>query len=319
MSSSRRAALESIKFKEIKNKKPHAGLWLDKFLTHQEKPRPTEESTYTQLVKECSQIKKPSGYKTFYTRWKETVEGLGVKTQVVRVNGRLAIGLGNETVIETGVTLHHTYGVPIIPGSALKGVASSYAHQYLDTIWQKNEDAHNTLFGSTESAGFVTFFDALPVFDQWKLEPDVMTVHHADYYQDASSAPADWDSPIIIPFLTVTGDFLIALHAPDAPGWADVAYGILKSALDEIGVGAKTSSGYGRIDYYKRGIVDHFGGVKTPSYGRIFTDQQKTETIFVHRTNLRKGVSDLKAGDVVDYKVGRGKNGRKQAQDVHFP
>ena len=35
------------------------------------------------------------------------------------VGGRLIVGLGGDNVLETGITLHHTYGVPIIPGSAM--------------------------------------------------------------------------------------------------------------------------------------------------------------------------------------------------------
>lgn len=75
------------------------------------------------------------------------------------------------------MTLHHTYGVPFIPGSALKGLAAAYAHRYLEgdtwckpplqqaeTIAEKPLTAHEILFGSTRSAGFVTFFDALYMY-----------------------------------------------------------------------------------------------------------------------------------------------------------
>ncbi|MCP4422788.1 MAG: type III-B CRISPR module RAMP protein Cmr6 [Chloroflexi bacterium] len=331
MSTSRRLQLENITFTTVKDLWPHAGLWLDKYLTIQpalEKNRSSDQDTaYAQLVKECSQIKEPFRYKIIYKQWRQTMADLGIQTRVARINGRLAIGLGNESVIETAVTLHHTYGVPFIPGSALKGTASSYAHQYLnETIWQKGSDAHNTLFGSTESAGFVTFFDALPVphslsENKWRLKPDVMTVHHPDYYQGQDKAPADWDSPTPIPFLTVTGDFLIALHAPDAPGWADVAYGILKQALQEIGIGAKTSSGYGRAAYappkgYERGRVKNFG-TRGPDFGFI-VPQDTQEEIFVHRNDLREGIVSLNKDDIVDYRVERDAQGRKQAKDVHF-
>ena len=42
---------------------------------------------------------------------------------------RLIIGLGGESPLETGLTLHHTFGVPIIPGSAIKGLAAHYCDQ----------------------------------------------------------------------------------------------------------------------------------------------------------------------------------------------
>jgi CRISPR-associated protein Cmr6 len=47
------------------------------------------------------------------------------------VQGRLIVGLGGDNVLETGLTLHHTYGVPLIPGNALKGLAAHYC----DQVW----------------------------------------------------------------------------------------------------------------------------------------------------------------------------------------
>lgn len=40
---------------------------------------------------------------------------------------RLIIGLGTDHVVETGLLLHHVYGLPYIPGSALKGMARAWA------------------------------------------------------------------------------------------------------------------------------------------------------------------------------------------------
>jgi len=39
----------------------------------------------------------------------------------------LVVGLGAESVLETSLTLHRIYGYPIIPGSALKGLARTLA------------------------------------------------------------------------------------------------------------------------------------------------------------------------------------------------
>lgn len=247
---SRRSVLRNVR----KTNSTHAGLWLDKYLY--ERPEtwnaPEEDqnarSPTALLVEQCSAIPEPAAYQRQFGRWLETLHEMGVKPRLAAVHGRLAVGLGNETVIETGATIHQSYGVPIIRGSALKGLASSYAHQQLQkTVWAKGTDAHDTLFGTTSSAGFVTFFDALPQPGQWNLQPDVITVHHPNYYRDDGSAPADWDNPNPVSFLTITGNFLVALYAPDAPAWADVGYGILGKALLEMGIGAKTSSGYGRM------------------------------------------------------------------------
>lgn len=40
---------------------------------------------------------------------------------------RMVVGLGNESVHETSMTLHQVYGIPYIPGSALKGIARDMA------------------------------------------------------------------------------------------------------------------------------------------------------------------------------------------------
>lgn len=248
---SRRTVFANCSLQQLQqqNKHPHAGLWLDKFLTDQAQGD-EEAKPATQLVKEVSSIGEPAGYNQFYNRWLNTLSQLGVRPRPMKINGRLAIGLGRASVIETGVTLHHTYGVPVIPGSSLKGLASTYADQYLaNTLWKKGKEAHDALFGTTKTAGVVTFFDALPLPGQSQLlRPDVITVHHPDYYQGQNTPPADWDSPNPIPFLTVTGTFLVALQpAPGAAGWEEMAYGILGQAAAELGAGAKTSSGYGRF------------------------------------------------------------------------
>jgi CRISPR-associated protein Cmr6 len=40
---------------------------------------------------------------------------------------RLIVGIGNPSPAETGILLHHIYGVPYIPGSALKGITRQAA------------------------------------------------------------------------------------------------------------------------------------------------------------------------------------------------
>ncbi|HID52841.1 MAG TPA: type III-B CRISPR module RAMP protein Cmr6 [Anaerolineae bacterium] len=281
--SSRRAILR----RTAKTESTHAGLWLDKYLYARKEtwqaPRdnPDASPPDTTLVKQCSAIPEPAAYQRQFERWVETLYDIGVKPRLAAVNGRLAIGLGNETVIETGATIHQTYSVPIIRGSTLKGLASSYAHQRLqDTVWQKGNDAHNMLFGTISSAGFVTFFDALPQPGTWKLRPDVLTVHHPGYYRgERNSPPADWDNPNPVSFLTVTGNFLIALHAPDAPAWADVGYGILSKALQEMGIGAKTSSGYGRMRLRANSIKRPFKLQKGAFIRAVVTEMESGDAV----------------------------------------
>lgn len=69
--------------------------------------------------------------KALRTRQKEMVHALsarGLASGEVRVAvaWRMAIGLGTPSVRETGISLDHLYGVPYIPGSAVKGVTRAY-------------------------------------------------------------------------------------------------------------------------------------------------------------------------------------------------
>ncbi len=53
------------------------------------------------------------------------------KEITLKLSWRLTIGLGGESVYETSITLHHIYGIPYIPASAVKGVVRSYIIQEL--------------------------------------------------------------------------------------------------------------------------------------------------------------------------------------------
>lgn len=105
---------------------------------------------------------------------------------------------------KSAVSLHRTYGTPLIAGSALKGLAAGFAARTLgDAAWKKRDGmSHGALFGTHEAAGCVAFHDALWVpggpEERLPLNLNVMTVHHARYYQgkpDHEAPPADWIIP----------------------------------------------------------------------------------------------------------------------------
>ncbi|MDQ2809291.1 MAG: type III-B CRISPR module RAMP protein Cmr6 [Chloroflexota bacterium] len=237
----------------------HAGLWLDKYLADGK-----DKEVRRKLVDEVAAIGEPAGYEAFYARWRQAlIDDHGAqcaeafvghrRTGVPDAPGRMIIGLGAESVLETAVTLHRTYGVPYIPGSALKGLAAAFARQRLGGDWAADGDtvspAYRTVFGTTEAAGYITFFDALykPKSGHGgrALHADVLTVHHPKYYANIGVAPADWDSPNPVSFLSATGRYLVALAGPSA--WVETTFQILRLALTAEGIGAKTSSGYGRL------------------------------------------------------------------------
>ena len=208
-------------------------------------------------------------YRLAYKRWVEVVRSGTFQDADLPTLGRLVVGLGGGNAIETGLRLHHTYGVPVIPGSALKGLASHYCHEVWgqveqgeqapedNKLFRRGKDNHRLLFGSGDDGGCVTFHDAWIVpssLSQWGIVLDVLTPHHPDFQANPeTSPPTDFDNPIPIAFLSVVGSFHVAVSWNDprigdlAAQWTDLALELLKDALRHWGVGGKTSSGYGRL------------------------------------------------------------------------
>lgn len=229
----------------------HAGLWLDKGLLDVAGEGGHHQEHFEGLMRS---IRVPETYNLFFARWREQLAAVPCSILVeARVKGRMIVGLGSESILETGITLNHTYGVPYLPGSSLKGLAAATAHKKLeDADWRKGDGAsHRILFGDQESSGYVTFHDALwiPESDRLPFDLDVMTVHHPKYYQGEAIAPSGMESPVPVAFLTTRGRFLLAVSGPEV--WARTALTILRDALRDEGLGAKTAAGYGRFESFE--------------------------------------------------------------------
>jgi CRISPR-associated protein Cmr6 len=116
-------------------------------------------------------------------------------------------------------------------------------------------------------AGMFIFFDAIPV-SPVELACDVMTPHYGEWYKsggeinnvgsEPDKVPADWHSPVPVPFLVVKKAKFLFCIAPrrmphDAEGKAKVeaeladAVQVLEKALEYLGAGSKTAVGYGRM------------------------------------------------------------------------
>gem|GEM_PF-2172394 len=219
----------------------------------------------------------------FNRRSKILKESYGTSGTFKIINGRMIIGLGGGSVLETGITLNHIYGTPIIPGSALKGLAAHYCAD----VWGnenglpnfkgavRNErgkivtpggEDYDFMFGSTEDAGFLTFYDAWikPSFLSESLVPDVMTPHYGNYYKyNGKDAPTDFCDPNPVTFLSVRGEFEICVccenGGEEGKNWECIAMELLKQALEDWGIGGKTSSGYGRgtLKYEDNSLLKH--------------------------------------------------------------
>ncbi|MFF2481932.1 type III-B CRISPR module RAMP protein Cmr6 [Paenibacillus sp. NPDC058071] len=204
-------------------------------------------------------------YSTFFDRYYSGLQHTA-QTEIfyVKTASPLVIGNGGQSVLEAHLTLHHTYGVPYLPGTAIKGVAAHYCHRYLseDENFKKKGLYHKVLFGSQEAAAKIIYYDALPLKEKLSetLRLDVLTPHHQKYYQAGHAGarreidpPRDDDSPIPVHFLSVKGQFQMALgwggeqDDPEAQNWLRVAQQIVLYALEQEGIGGKTNTGYGRI------------------------------------------------------------------------
>ena len=197
--------------------------------------------------------------------------GLYCESREMTVDWRLVIGLGGAAVYETDITLHHVYGIPYLPGSAVKGVTRSrvVAELFGNEVGDKQRGAladpgFCLVFGSPEKSvagarrGVVRFFDAFPVTAP-TLCLDVMNPHYGPYYT-GEQPPADYHNPVPIPFLTVEKtSFMIWVGVEEKENTA-VAGGVfdgktplavavewMEQAMREQGIGAKTSVGYGYI------------------------------------------------------------------------
>ncbi|MCP2239478.1 type III-B CRISPR module RAMP protein Cmr6 [Thermoanaerobacterium thermosaccharolyticum] len=159
---------------------------------------------------------------------------------------RLVVGLGSSHSQETSMTLHHIYGIPYIPGSALKGVTKHWV-----ILSRFNNDEQQALqnqkfreiFGTQENEGKIIFFDAYPC-SEIKLKIDIMNPHYPQYYS-GSEFPTDCQLPNPIKFLTVEKtDFNFCLATKHQELLSD-ALSWVREALTQHGIGAKTSVGYG--------------------------------------------------------------------------
>ncbi|MDR1613468.1 MAG: type III-B CRISPR module RAMP protein Cmr6 [Planctomycetota bacterium] len=199
------------------------------------------------------------------------------------LEGRLAINLADGLIQNAGINLDRLFGLPLIPGSAVKGVARAAAHADL----ARNRDRLETfvrVFGAAESdwdkggelgcfarpdekprnrKGAVTFIQAMPV-EKAEIVVDIVNVHYPNYYGGREEA-AKTENPTLVYFPAVERGavfaFPVLLNGMDGDAkLLDLAEGWLKTALAENGIGAKTAAGYG-----------WFADV-TPEYEKLFRE-----------------------------------------------
>lgn len=188
---------------------------------------------FEKLIKENFKFKEgPERLRNFI---KEEVDSLKSQNFIhifggqLKTSSRLIVGLGSSHVLETSITLHHIYGIPYIPSSALKGVCRMVAFWkiaenknvinnekelskiqnefYGELSSDKEILKYQLLFGAQNFKGILLLLDAHPVIENniEIFDLDIMNVHYPGYYGDQTgkTPPGDWENPRPIFFLTL--------------------------------------------------------------------------------------------------------------------
>lgn len=191
-----------------------------------------------------------------------------------QLEGRLAINLADGLIQNAGISLDRLFGLPFVPGSAIKGVCRHTALEELMSAPTERRTEifmrFRTVFGTADNdfengelrpfrqmlgdwpenqKGAVAFLPAYPV-NEARVVVDLTNVHYPDFYRTGRTEDLSVERPQPNPFPAVeTGAqfaFCLVLNGiSDDPALLSAAVRWLESALTVRGLGAKTASGYG--------------------------------------------------------------------------
>lgn len=235
--------------------------------------------------------------KNMFHRQVGLVNAIGGEYRCYKLTDHFVTGMGNSHPVENGFLWHHNLGTPYLSGSMIKGLVRALIEEFFDS--KKLEDKKCLLlkwFGSEDKepkkendskAGELIFFDAIPITTP-HLVTDIMTPHMGEWYakggeikdvKESDNIPADWHNPVPIPFLVVedaTFLFSIAKRAGSDIDLAEV-FDCLDKALQYLGAGAKTQTGYGYMEFDKRSHDDLVEDIKKKeAEQKKERDRQKT-------------------------------------------
>ncbi|MFC1642672.1 type III-B CRISPR module RAMP protein Cmr6 [Myxococcota bacterium] len=253
----------------IDDRAGHAGLEWDRYLPLWEAEGGRVREIYASVAEFAGRANERRGQEPWLQECRERLRrateaiarrrGLAVVSWEGMLIWRMATGLGTDHPTENGFSFDHATGLPVIPGTSVKGLCRAAA-PLLD--WET--ELIERLFGpekvtaeSPGRRGEAIFFDASPV--SWpRLEVDIANSHHPEYYGNSGTAsdadrrkkpkePVETEDPNPVNFLTVAegAQFLFSLLAPHEDKVR--VHELLQSALRDVGIGVKTAVGYGRF------------------------------------------------------------------------
>lgn len=195
----------------------------------------------------------------------------------------LGTGVAHETGAEEelilGFTFDHTTGLPLVPGSLIKGVLRSaftaYPKHVLDLIGQITESDEPVNLTALETEIFGVrpgaepqpgnediFYDAVPVFTDCfaarLFGPDHLAPH-----------PGEFTDPIPLPFMKVLPGVAYRFDFSLRDGGflsANQKVRLFQQLIEDLGVGAKTNVGYGNM-------------ITKEEYKRVYLSQEEQERL----------------------------------------
>jgi CRISPR-associated protein Cmr6 len=230
----------------------HRGLWYDKFCDKWRegwnlKPTPGEKgSPKLDWINEitATPVGDASDIHAYAQRIERLVAARSGEVVAVVSQTRFVTGLGRSHPVENGFAWHPTLGTPYLPGTSLKGLVRAWA----TTRNLASAQDLTRVLGDRGQAGLVALLDAVPL-EPVRLEADVLTPHYLPW--DDKNPPGDWRSPTPVPFLVAAPGLrllsgVIPLKKEAAEHVGPVRTWLI-DALQHLGVGAKTSLGYGQF------------------------------------------------------------------------
>lgn len=208
----------------------------------------------------------------------KTQESITSEKIQLTTKSRLVVGLGTSSILEVSMKLHHIYGIPYIPSSAVKGILRAYnilkvsgkdLQKYKDVekkldslnVLEAEKDQKNSseedkkilklakLFGNQNYKGELIILDAYPDTCP-KLEKDITNVHYPEYYREAKP-PSENQSPNPVVFLTIKSGTKFNFYFKNTNIYKQLTGEDIKKDLIEatkyLGLGAKSSVGYGLL------------------------------------------------------------------------
>lgn len=255
-----------------KNLTSHKGLWFERFFNKYDSNWTVGDDAKITWIKGVSGLCGDKATLTSHSLAQQQLcDNLEGTSQIFKNNWHFVSCMGNDHPVENGMSWHPTLGTPYLAGAAVKGLLRGWLEQWSGLEGGELKEKLFRWFGSDDKevkeqqkdsqAGGLIFFDAIPI-DQVELTCDIMTPHMGKWYSNggkisksnySDTLPADWHNPIPIPFLVVKQvSLLVSIaprpHAEISQEELQEVMQMLTMALDYLGAGAKTATGYGRFD-----------------------------------------------------------------------